>query len=199
MGTRPRWPDRLPRRLRPRRGGHPGGVRDRGRALAAGGRAREPGRLADDDGAKPRHQPHPARADVAGEDPAAPGRGEHRGHDGRHRLSRRAPRARVHLLPPGARDRGAGRAHVADARRPLDARDRPRLPGAGGDDGPAPGARQGEDPHRGHPLPCSAGSSAARPPDSGARRRLPDLQPGLQGPHRARRRGDPPRTRARAS
>ena len=35
VGPRPRLPDRLPRRLRPRRGGRPGGVRDRRRALAA--------------------------------------------------------------------------------------------------------------------------------------------------------------------
>ena len=35
VGPRPRGPDRLPRRLRPRRGGRAGGVRDRRRALAA--------------------------------------------------------------------------------------------------------------------------------------------------------------------
>ena len=32
-------------------------------------------------------------------------------------LPRRAARARLHLLPPGARHRGAGRAHPAHARR----------------------------------------------------------------------------------
>jgi hypothetical protein len=35
VGTRPRRPDRLPRRLRSRRGSRPGGLRDRRRALAA--------------------------------------------------------------------------------------------------------------------------------------------------------------------
>ena len=40
VGPRPRRPDRLPRRLRPRRGGRAGGVRDRRRALAARRRAR---------------------------------------------------------------------------------------------------------------------------------------------------------------
>ena len=40
VGPRPRRPDRLPRRLRPRRGGRAGGLRDRRRALAARRRAR---------------------------------------------------------------------------------------------------------------------------------------------------------------
>ena len=40
VGPRPRDPDRLPRRLRPRRGGRAGGVRHRRRALAARRRAR---------------------------------------------------------------------------------------------------------------------------------------------------------------
>ena len=41
--------------------------------------------------------------------------------------------------------------------RPVHPRDRPRLPGAGGDDGPAAGARQAQDPRRRHPLPGAAG------------------------------------------
>ena len=53
VGSRPRRPDRHPRRLRARRGGRPGGVRDRRRALAARGRPVEPGQLAGDDGAQP--------------------------------------------------------------------------------------------------------------------------------------------------
>ena len=44
VGPRPRCADRLPRRLRPRRGGRAGGVRDRRRALAARRRARQPRR-----------------------------------------------------------------------------------------------------------------------------------------------------------
>ncbi len=39
-------------------------------------------------------------------------------------LSRRAPRARLHVLPSGPRARRAGRAHLADARRDDDERDR---------------------------------------------------------------------------
>ena len=61
MGPRARLADRLPRRLRPRRGGRAGGVRDRRRALAARRRPGQPGRLAADDGAQPRDRPHPAR------------------------------------------------------------------------------------------------------------------------------------------
>ena len=44
--------------------------------------------------------------------------------DGRDDVPRRATRAGLHLLPPGARRRGPGRAHVADARRAHHRRDR---------------------------------------------------------------------------
>ena len=78
-GLRPRCPDRLPRRLRPRRGSRAGGIRDRRGALAAGRRARRPGRLARDDGAQPGHRPHPPRSHAGGEDASARGaRGEWR-------------------------------------------------------------------------------------------------------------------------
>ena len=46
VGPRARRAGRLPRRLRPRRGGRPGGLRDRRRALAARRHAGEPGRVA---------------------------------------------------------------------------------------------------------------------------------------------------------
>ena len=48
---------------------------------------------------------------------------------------------------------GAGGAHAAAAGRPDDGRDRPRLPGARGDDGAAPRAGQAQDPRCRHPLP----------------------------------------------
>ena len=50
---------------------------------------------------------------------------------------RRAARAALHLLPPGARARRPGRAHPAHARRARDRRDRPRVPRARADDGQA--------------------------------------------------------------
>ena len=71
MGPRPRRPDRLPRRLRPRRGGRAGGVRCRRRALAARRDAGESPRVADDDRAQPRDRPHPPRPHARGEDPTA--------------------------------------------------------------------------------------------------------------------------------
>ncbi len=97
-----------------------------------------------------------------------------------HDLPRRAARADLHLLPPGAGHRGAGRAHAADARRAHDRRDRPRLPRARGDDGPAAGAGQAQDPGGRHPVPRAARAPAARAARRGARRRLPDLQRGLR-------------------
>ena len=48
VGAHPRQPDRLPRRLRARRGGRPGGVRRRRRALASRRDAGQPARLAGD-------------------------------------------------------------------------------------------------------------------------------------------------------
>ena len=53
--------DRLPRRLRPRRGSRAGGLRGRGRAVAPRRNAGQPARLAADDGPQPRDRPHPPR------------------------------------------------------------------------------------------------------------------------------------------
>ena len=99
-------------------------------------------------------------------------------------IPRRATRARLHVLPSGARRRRAGRAHVAHARRADHRRDRPRLPRARGDDGAATGAGQAQDQGRRHPVPGAARAPAGRSARRGARRRLPDLQRGLR---RARR------------
>ena len=60
-------------------------------------------------------------------------------------LPRRAARADLHVLPPGARARRAGRADAAHARRADDRRDRARVPRPRADDGAAAGARQAED------------------------------------------------------
>ena len=74
VGSRARHADRLPRRLRPRRGGRAGGVRDRGGAVATRRRARQPRRLARHDGPQPRHRPRPPRSRAGREDPPAPHR-----------------------------------------------------------------------------------------------------------------------------
>ena len=80
--------------------------------------------------------------------------------------------------------------------RPHDDRDRARLPGARGDDGAAPGARQEQDPHGRHPVPRAAAAPPARPAGRGAGGRLPDLQRGVRGPQRPVRRGAAPRALA---
>ena len=85
VGPRPRCTDRLPRRLRPRRGSRAGGLRDRRGALAARRSSRQPRRLAGDDGAQPGHRPHPPRSHAGREDPPARGA---RGSGG-HRWTRR--------------------------------------------------------------------------------------------------------------
>ena len=112
-------------------------------------------------------------------------------------IPRRAAGADLHLLPSGARHRGAGRADAAHARRADDRGDRARLPRPGADDGQAPGAGEAEDPGRRDPVPRPARPPAARPARRGAGGRLPDLQRGLRRPRRAGGRGDPARARAR--
>ena len=82
------------------------------------GDARQPARLAGDHGAQPGDRPHPPRPHARREDAAARRRREaDEDDDGRDDDPRRAARADLHLLPPGARDRGAGRADAAHARR----------------------------------------------------------------------------------
>ena len=168
------------RRRRRGRGGRPGRLRGGGRALAAGGDPTQPGGLDHHHGPQPRHRSPPARV--------TPGRAGSREHSHDARGGRRRAAPDLPLLPPGAVDRGAGGADAAPGRRPHHTRDRARLPGAGDHDGPAPGARQGEDPGRGHSLPRSRCRRSARAAERGARDRLPGLQ---RGPHRQRgRRAD---------
>ena len=109
---------------------------------------------------------------------------------------RRAPRADLHLLPPGAGARRAGGAHAEDAGRARHRRDRARLPRARADHGEAARAGEEEDPRRRDPVPGAAAAPPAGPARRGAGGRLPDLQRGLRRPRRARRRGDPAGARA---
>ena len=158
VGPRPGHPDRLPRRLRPRRGGRAGGVRrsppsagratacptTRGAWLMTTARNRAIDRIRRD-------------RTLAAEDPAARAAEAAEDDDGRRPTF---PDERLeldlHLLPPGAGHRGAGRAHAAHARRADHRRDRPRLPRARGDDGPAAGAGQAQDQGGRDPVPGAA-------------------------------------------
>ena len=116
-----------------------------------------PGAWLVDDGAQPRDRPDPARAHARREDAAARRRRSRSrttmDDDG---LPRRAARADLHVLPPGARARRAGRADAAHARRPDDRRDRARVPRPGADDGAAARAREAEDHGGRHPVPRAA-------------------------------------------
>ena len=183
MRAGPRDPDRLPRRLRPRRGGRAGGVRGRGRALAAATASpANPGAwivtTARNRAIDRLRRERTLRAKTALlERPSA--------HDGRGGPDDDDPPtsgcADLHLLPPGARARGAGRADAAHARR---ARRRAEIARAflvaRGDDGAAPRSREAQDPA------TRASRSACRPTtcsptgSRGARGRLPDLQRGLR-------------------
>ena len=62
----------------------------------------------------------------------------------------RAPQPAVHVLPPRARARGAGRADPPGGGRSHRGGDRAGVPGAGRHDGTAPGPRQAQDPRRRH-------------------------------------------------
>ena len=131
------------------------------------------------------------------------GRGRRRTPSEREPDPRRAAAADLHLLPSGARARGARRADPADARRAHDGRGRARVPGLRARDGAAARAREGEDPRRGIALRAAARRGPAGAAGGGAGDALPGLQRGLRrdgrrraGPARAVRRGDPPRARA---
>ena len=90
-----------------------------------------------------------------------------RGRQRRRDRARRHARPALHVLPPRALARVRDRAHAARRRRPDDRRDRPGLPGAGGDDGAADQPRQAD--HQGLrrrrsrcPPPRSAPRASAR-------------------------------------
>ena len=104
------------RRLGPGRGGGPGRVRDGGRALAARRRAARPAGVDRRRRAQPRDRPRAARAraararvpELAALARTRTTRPSRR--TGAHERRRRAAAADLHLLPSGARARGAGRA-----------------------------------------------------------------------------------------
>ena len=113
---------------------------------------------------------------------------------------RRAPRAALHVLPPGARSRGPHRPHAPRGGWPRDTRDRARVPRRG--DSPGPAARPGQAAAAGDgdPLPRAARPPAAGPGSRRATRPLPRLQRGVcrdrrrgARPSRALRGGDPAR------
>ena len=121
---------------------------------------------------------------------------------GRRREHRGRPAAAdLHLLPPGARARRAGRAHAARSVRPDDRGDRARVPHAGADARAAHRAREGQDPRRAHSrIEVPGADRAAGAARRGAARHLPRVQRGLLGvvgrladARRPVGRGDPPR------
>ena len=80
----------------------------------------------------------------------------------RGRQPRRPAAAAVHLLPPGAVARVAGRPGAAHDLRIDHCRHRPRLPGSRGHDRPADQPRQGQDRQGPHPVPGSRRTRTAR-------------------------------------
>ena len=117
--------------------------------LAGDRRAAEPRRLDHHDRAPPRDRPAPPRGRARG--PARAGRaaaGARATPAEEGAVRGRPAAADLHLLPSGARARRAGRADAAAAGRAHDRGDRPRVPGAGADDGAAARAREGQDPRR---------------------------------------------------
>ena len=185
VGPRPRRPDRLPRRLRPRRGGRAGGLRDRGRALAARRRARNPGawlittarnRAID----RIRRDRTLAEKTKLLEVPRGGG-----GHDGR---DDDFPDERLELIFTCCHPALATDAQVALTLRTLGGLTTAEIARAflvaGADDGAAARAGQEEDQGGRDPVPRPARPPAARPARRRARGRLPDLQRGLRRPRR---------------
>ena len=186
VGPGPGHADPRPRRLRPRRGRAAGGASSRrssagpstacptrpGAWLLTAARRKAIDRIRRE-----------AKRDASSEPRARAARGRRRTRGPRRWTMSAIADDRLRLIftccHPALAHRRPGRAHPAHARRPDHRRDRPRVPGARGDDGAAPGAGEAQDPHGRHPLPGAAGPRAARPAPRGARRRLPDLQRGL--------------------
>ena len=202
MASCGRDPHPRPRRPVARRGRGAGRVRHRARALAAGRDASLARCVDRRDRAKPGDRPDPPRADVRPQGRAArTSGGGAGGRGGRHELhSRRAAGAPLHVLPPGARRRGAHRAHAARGGRAADARDRPRLSRDRAGARATARPRQAAPTRNGDPVPGTARPPAARTPPRRAPRPLPRLQRGVCGyggrrarPTRALRGGDPAR------
>ena len=119
--------------------------------------------------------------------------------------TRRAARRRsaapgVHLLPPGARARRAGRAHAARSLRPHHRGNRRGLPDARAHPRAAHRAREEQDPRREHSLRSTRARRSAGAARKRAARDLPGVQRGLLREQRrigdaagSFRRSDPPR------
>ena len=150
--------DRRPRahraRRRPRRGARAGRAGRGAGAVAGVGRPGQPGRLADGHrrstarstacAARERARAQ-ARASSAASSSSAASTSAPDLDAAHRRPDRRRPAAAdLHRLPPGALDRGAGRADAAPARRPDHRRDRARVPGPRADDRAADRARQAD-------------------------------------------------------
>ena len=180
---------RLSRRARPRHRRGRGCALRRARRgagrLAAPRRARQSRRLADRDGATAKNRRGAARPRRRrSERNAAPrGRGTAGGR-GRRADPRPPPRADVRLRPSGDRRSRARAADAADDPRPRRGGDRLRLPRLAGGDGPAPVARQGEDPPRRravpHPRTRRTAGAARRGAGGDLRRLRPRLGAGLR-------------------
>ena len=159
-GVRPRGgrPDSPVRRHRRRRRGRAGRVRRGGATVAGRRRATKSGRMDHHHRAQQGDRPPPPRGEPPG--PACPGRAaaRHAGNPRGGRRGRRPVAPDLHVLPSGARQRRAGRADAAAARRAHDRRDRARVSGARADDGAAAGAGEGQDP-RGEQSPIGFQSS----------------------------------------
>ena len=140
-------------------------------------RPAEPGRLDHDDGAQPGRRPVAPGGDPGRPAPPGPAAARPRRTGGGRSRARRPAPARLHVLPPGARPAGPGRADPAAAVRAHDARDRPRVPRARGDRRAADRPGEEEDRRRPHPVPGPGGRRAARPAAAGARRGVPRSSP----------------------
>ena len=183
------------RRLRELRGRRPGGAARRGAAVAAGGRAGQPARLAD-------HR-RPAAADRAVAQRVGPPR---RGRSVPSLLEPPAAEpiadeddtlhAAVPVLPSRAHAGLAGGADPARRRRPDHRRDRPCVARPRGDGGAAHQPRQAADPRRRRGVRAAAAGRALRAARRGAARAVPDLQRGVHrelGRDAAPRRAELPR------
>ena len=163
VGAGGRLPRPALRRPRHRRGGGGRGVRDRRRAVAGRRRPAQPRRVAHHDRQPQGDRPDPAREQARRQAPGGPDAVRRRPARAARRHRRRPAPADLHLLPPGARDGGAGGADAAHGRRPHRPRDRPRLPRAGDHHGAADHPRQGQDRGRPHPLPGAVRARTCRP------------------------------------
>ena len=203
VAPRPRHPDPAARRLRPRGGGAARRLHRGGRAVAAGRRAGQPAGLAglrrplQGDRRHPAPRPLRRLADRGGRAAARGGR-----RAAASWTTRTLGDDRLRLIftccHPALAARCAGGPHPARGLRAHHRGDRPRLPHGDADDGPAHRPREGQDPHRAHPVPRARSGRAAGAARGRAAGDLSRLQRGIlrllgrrAHPARPVRRGDP--------